>query len=296
VLAIIHGHQGFAPAPLENTLVSGTQLVRHASATFEGVLLLFGADFLGLHLGLTAAGAMLHVVGLGLAAWATWLGIQGYFRDRNSRDLVVPVLAAAVIIILAAYTLSNLVFDAKSSREMAAVLPFAAVLAGRLLAGRLIAARMAPALAAVLAGYLLTLASGVTQPALPAQNQQVADWLVAHHLRYGLGGYWQASSITVGSGARAEVRPVILIQAVKGRATMVASRESQASWYDLRLHDATFVMLSGPTQSPVTDFIGTVADMRAIFGPPAHVYHLGLFTVLTYHKNLLQDLAPQRGP
>jgi hypothetical protein len=292
-LAIIHGHQGFAPAPVDNTLASGTQLVQHASATFEGVLLLFSADFLGLHLGLTAAGAMLHVVGLGLAAWATWLGIQGYFRARDSRDLVVPVLAAAVIINLAAYTLSNLVFDAKSSREMAAVLPFAAVLAGRLLAARLMSARLLPALSMVLAGYLLILANSVVQPSLPTQNQQVADWLVAHHLRYGLGGYWQASSITVGSGARAEVRPVNLTHAVKGRATMSASRESQASWYDPRLHDATFLVL-GPTRSPVTDFIGTVADMRAIFGPPAHLYHFGQVTVLTYNKNLLSGLSPGR--
>jgi hypothetical protein len=65
---------------------------------------------------------------------------------------------------------------------------------------------MLPALAAVLTGYALTLASGVTQPALPTENQQVADWLVAHHLRYGLGGYWQSATITLGSGTRAQVR------------------------------------------------------------------------------------------
>lgn len=285
-LAVIHGHHGFAVAPVQSTLASGTQLVQHASSTFEGVLLLFGADFLGLHLGFTALGAMLHVAGLGLAAWATWLGIRLFFRDRDSGDLVVAVLTAALLINVVAYTLSPLDIDAQSSREMTAVLPFAAVLAGRLLATRLIAARMAPTLSAVLAGYLLILGSGVTQPALPAENQPVADWLVAHHLRYGLGGYWQSASITLGSGTRAQVRQVQF----NGHALARYQRESQASWYDPRRHDATFLVL-GPAQHPVTDFIGTVADMRAIFGPPAHVYHLGRITVLTYNKNLLPSLV-----
>jgi hypothetical protein len=73
------------------------------------------------------------------------------------------------------------------------------------------------------------------------------------------------------------------------RAVVPDPRESEASWYDPRLHDATFVVL-GPQQPPVTTFIGTVRRMRAIFGPPAHIYHVGHVTVLTYHKNLLADL------
>jgi hypothetical protein len=286
-LAIIGGQHGFVVAPVENTLTSGAQLVRRLSATFEGVLLLFGADFLGMRLGLPAASAFLHLTGLCLAAWATWTVIRGVLRARDTRELVEPVLAAAVLINLVAYTLSALDMDARSSREIAAVLPFAAVLAGRVLAARLISARLAPALSAVLAGYLLALACGAAQPPQPAQNQQVTDWLMAHHLRYGLGGYWQAGSITLGSGTRVQVRQVVL----EGEAVLSISRESQASWYDPRKHDATFLVL-GPTRSPVSDFIGTVDQMRAIFGPPAGVYHLGLETVLTYHKNLLADVHP----
>jgi hypothetical protein len=284
-LAIIHARHGFTVAPVEDTLTSGAELVQHASATFQGVLLLFGADFLGLHLGISAAGAMLHLVGVALAAWATWLGIRGSFRAHDRGDLVVAVLAAAVVINLAAYTVSLLDLDAKSSREIAAVLPFTAVLAGRLLAARLISVRLLPALAAVLAGYVLTLALGITQPTLPTENQQVADWLVAHHLRYGLGGYWQAGSITLGSDGRAQVRQVVL----RDGALVRDPQESQASWYYPRLHDATFVVL-GPDQPPTTRFIGSVADMRAWFGPPAHVYRVGHVTVLTYDRSLLTDL------
>jgi hypothetical protein len=295
-LAIIHARHGFTVAPLDDALASGDQLVQHVSATAQGVLLLFGADFLGLHMGFTAAGAMLHLVGVALAGWASWLGIRLYLRGYGSYDLIVAVLAAATVINLASYTLSAFDVDATSSREIAAVLPFAAVLAGRLLAARLISVRLWPALAAVLVGYLLTLASGTAQPALPTENQQVADWLVAHHLKYGVGGYWQAASVTLGSDARAQVRQIAQVRQVRsGERTLVPDpRESQLSWYDPRRHDATFIVL-GPEQPPVTTFIGTVHRMRAIFGPPAHIYHVGHVTVLTYDKNLLASLGAEPG-
>src|ERR1019366_7427769 len=169
-IAIIDAHHGFTVLPLENTLATGTQLAAHASETFEGVLVLFGARFLVLQMGLGVA--MLHLVGLSLAAWATWLGIRGSFRARDSHDLVVAVLTAGVLINVAAYTFSQLDFDPKSSREMAAALPFAAVLAGRLLAARLMSARVLPALSVVLAGYLVILAYGAAKPPLPTENQQ----------------------------------------------------------------------------------------------------------------------------
>jgi hypothetical protein len=136
----------------------------------------------------------------------------------------------------------------------------------------------------VLAGYLVILAYGAARPPLPTENQQTADWLVAHHLSYGIAGYWQAGSLTIGSGARAQVRQVRVVQHAMTR----DAREFQASWYEPKLHYANFVVL-GPSKPP-TPGLGTVADMQAIFGPPAHVYHLGPDTVLTYHKNLLADL------
>jgi hypothetical protein len=285
-LALVHAHGGFTVMPVENTLATGSQLAGHVSATFQGVLVLFGADFLGLHVGLGAAAALLHLAGLGLAVWATWLGIRGCFRAAGPQDLVVAVLTAGVLINLAAYTVSQLDFDPMSSREMTAVLPFAAVLAGRLLAGRLMSARLLPALSAVLAGYLVILAYSAFQPPAATENQRVAGWLVGHHLSYGVAGYWEAGSITIGSGGQAQVRQVDIIDGTMRRDW----RESQASWYYPRLHRATFVVL-GPTKPP-TPRLGTVAEMRAILGPPAHVYHLGPDTVLTYGKNLLADVRP----
>ena len=38
------------------------------------------------------------------------------------------------------------------------------------------------------------------RPSTPPSGSAVADWLTSQNLRYGLGGYWVANSITVDSG------------------------------------------------------------------------------------------------
>ena len=59
------------------------------------------------------------------------------------------------------------------------------------------------------AGYLATLGYGAAQASVPAVNEPLASWLVAHGLTDGLATYWQANSTTLDSGGR------ILLSAVK---------------------------------------------------------------------------------
>ncbi len=298
VIALIHAGHGYVAAAVPTRLASGSQLPAQASVTLESVLLIFGADFLGVQAGLSAAGALLHLVGLALAGWATAVGMRLAFCRRGPQDLLVAVLAIAVFINLASYLFSPFATSPIAAREIAVVLPFAAVLAARLLAarlltGRLLAARLARArllpllaavLAAVLAGYVLTLAAGISRPAEPTENQHLAGWLVAHHLRYGIAGYWQAASTTLASGERVQVQQV----RESGGQMTAMTWEARPSWFDPRRHDASFLVL-GPGK-PGTPPLGTVAQMRRYFGRPAHVYRLGADTVLTYRHNLLADL------
>ncbi len=128
--------------------------------TAQGLLLLGGADFLGLRLTAGTAFTMLHVAGVVLAAWGTGLAARRFLRDR---DLVVQLLVTGVAANLAVYVLSTMAYAVTQTREIAAVLPFSAALAGRLLAGRLLAgrlkaARLAPVLLVVLLGYLAGMA------------------------------------------------------------------------------------------------------------------------------------------
>ena len=123
------------------------------------MLLLGGADFLGLRLTASTVFTMLHVVGVFLAAWGTWLAARRFLRDR---DLVAQLLVTGVVINLAAYVLSTKAGVVTQTREIAFVLPFSAALAGRLLAvlaGRLKAAKLVPLLLVVLLGYLAGLAA-----------------------------------------------------------------------------------------------------------------------------------------
>jgi hypothetical protein len=193
------------------------------------------------------------------------------------------VLVAAVIIALAAYLLGTKAVDIHSTREIAAVLPFGAVLAGRELAGRLDAARMTPALLIALTGYLACIGREMSQPARPAQGQQLAGWLAAHQLDYGLAGYWQAASTTLASHGKVQVAAVLSVHGTVYRGDW----EADASWYEPGLHTATFIVLP-PGVTGLTYL--SSADVRAAFGQPARIYQDGTYTVLVWNRNLLSGL------
>jgi hypothetical protein len=164
------------------------------------------------------------------------------------------------------------------------VLPFGAALAGRLLTGRLMASRMVPALAVVLTGYLLSLSRVVTLPPAPAQGSQLAAWLSARHLSYGLAGYWQSNVVTLDSGGSVAVRPVVSVGRVINRDTW----ETEPSWYSPALHQANFIVLS--PNWPGAQPFPPIANVRATFGQPASIYYVGQYTILVWNKNLLTEL------
>jgi hypothetical protein len=197
----------------------------------------------------------------------------------------VQILAIATVIILAAYVLGQRAQDLSSTREIAAVLPCTAVLAGRLLAGRLARARLLPALAIVLTAYILSLSRLVTYPPVTGQNQQLATWLAAHRLDYGLAGYWQASSSTLDSHGLVRLRPVRVANSIVARDPW----EIRQSWYDPAAHDATFIVLA--PSAPGRDPFPWSADVRATFGQPTRVYYVGSYEVLVWSKNLLTELG-----
>jgi hypothetical protein len=281
-LALIHGLGGFFVSAPTTQFAQGATIVNHNLAIAgQGLLLLGGADFLGLHLTGLIAFALLHVVGVLLAAGALWLAARRFLRDLG---LVDQVLAAAVLINLASYVLSTYAETLSSTRQIAAVLPFSAALAGRLLGPRLMAAGLVPVLAAVLAGYLGGLGYEISQPPAPAQNQELAGWLAARHLHTGLSGYWESNVVTLASGNRVQIRAV---SSVNGRLAPYPW-ESDAGWYDPRRASANFVVLF-PGRPAYPGFTDTPAVL-ATFGPPAQTYQFGPYTVLTWNKNLLTDL------
>jgi len=231
---------------------------------------------------------VLHLVGLVLAAWALCRALRHLFRCD---DLLVQVLTLGILADLAAFAFSSLPYSLWDTRQISAVLPFGAVIAGRLLAGDLLKVRLAPALAVLLACYTAALVFDVAQPAVPAHDQSLADWLVAHDLTYGLSNYFEGNVTTLDSGGR-----VHLIAVSWGpRKSVPRAYQSDASWYDPQLHYANFVVNTGADQPKA---IIPPLDLSNAFGPPARVYHDGPYTIMVWNKNLLADLGrpPKVGP
>jgi len=286
LLLLIHAAGGFLVWPVSPLLAAFQQMPRHFAFTAHGLFVLFGADFFGRKVSFTTFLIIVHLAGLALACWAVGAGVRRFFRDN---DLVNQVLVAGVLIGLTVYVLGQRVVDINSTREIAEVLPFSAVLAGRLLAPRLMQARLVPVLGAVLAGYLVSLGLAAAAPSVPPANQGLATWLAGHHLRYGLSTYWQSTIVSLTTGERVMVVPVSTATETAGSLVRRVEWESTEDWYDPRLHNANFVVqLITPGRLPA--FL-PLASVENTFGRPAKAYLVGPYRILVWHKNLLTQLG-----
>jgi hypothetical protein len=284
---------GYSLIPLGTRLAKWWGLAKHFQLAGQGLLGLYGADFIHAPLGPQMGLAVVHLAGLALAAWALGRALR---RLARCDDLLVQVLAVGIVADLAAFVFSSLPRTLWDTRQISAVLPFGAVLAGRLLAGdllrfRLLRASLVPALAVALACYTAALGFDVAQHDVPAWDQSLADWLVAHDFKYGLSTYYEGNVTTVDSGGR------VHLVAVHWEADKSVPRayQSEASWYDPRQHYANFVVNTGLDRPKA---IIPSGDLRKAFGRPAKVYHDGPYTILVWNKNLLADLGrpPREGP
>jgi hypothetical protein len=204
----------------------------------------FGADYRGLAGGLYYT-ALLHWVSIALVALALLLLAWRFFSGAALVDQVLGVAIVANIVLFVTTGAAT-----QGPHEIAVVAPFGAALAARMLVGsRAFPARVQSVLASraravgygaglvVLLGYLGGLAHEVVRPAAPPDGSQVASWLEAHHLRYGLAGYWQSSIVTVDTGGQVKVRALV-------KNTMAPYLWlAKPAWYDPAAQQANFIVL-----------------------------------------------------
>jgi hypothetical protein len=267
---------------------------RYVAALWK-VLQLFGADYRGL-VGVTFVVAVLHLVSVTLVGWSMLRVARRFLRV----PLVDQVLAVGILANVVLYVVSGV--SQQGPHEIAVVMPFGAALAARTLTrGASHAPRRGERRAAggnsisrvrlagyaagglVLAGYLAGLGYELTEPAVPPQNSALVPWLTAHHLTYGLGGYWQASSVTVASDGR------VAIGALAGGSARPYLWLAKTSWYDPASHRATFIVID--TQAPASSAWLPQAAVERYFGPPVRTYHTGPYTILVWDKNLLASIS-----
>jgi hypothetical protein len=307
LISDLHGYQVL---PLAAQAAPIDEIPQHVVLTLEGILNVYGADFFhlsngsllgpglgGLPLAVGIALAAVHLVGVALAAWGFFRAFRFFF---DPADLISPVLATAITINVVAYVVSVIPVGVFDTREIVAVLPFGAVLAGRMVPGRLagMPRRLKPALAwasaGVLACYLAALGYAAAQPPVADNEQAVVPWLEAHHLTTGLGTYIEANLITLDSGGRVAVRTVSWQFGVN----VPRSFESNTDWFDPRHNFANFIVTNTADTTPNRDgslrrssMIPSAAIAALHAGPPAHVYHYKTFTIMVWDHNLLDNLG-----
>lgn len=247
----------------------GLQLLFGALTRPEAVLGGWGAV-------LGYAGILAAVFGFGRVIW-TW-------RTASRAE---QMLCVVIVINIAAYVFSTIPM-ASNPRELVAVLPAGAILAARgLVRGPIAAKRRAQAaLAAVAAAALLPLVAAAAQPQATPPAVPLAAWLEAHGLTYGIGGYWNASAVTLVSGGRVRVR------AITGRYRGLVAKdwETNWTWYYPRAHDATFAIANPGTTE--TRNVITVAEFEKFLGKPVSMHMVFGEIVMIYNKNVLFDVAP----
>jgi len=258
-------------------------------ALAENLLILFGANFWGLPQP-QAAIAYLHLICLALAL----VGLVVSIARWRTADRVTRALVVGIIVMLVAGAASPLMIIGGGTHEIAVVLPLGAALGGRVvgpwLATRAGSGQLARAehrarataagvLAAAGLGLLCCLGYAAAQPARPPHDAAIADWLLAHHLTSGLGGYWNANITTLITGGEVRVAPVTS-GGIYGYLW-----ESKESWFDPHVSSANCIVTT--TQQEGGEDV-PLKDALAWYGKPAQSYVVGQYTVLVYNRNLLQ--------
>lgn len=278
ILAKIHAAGGFyvPPPKYGYGFAPFSTLPTRIRLAGSNILMLFGADVTSEPTAASKAMALLHLAGLALGLWGLLAGLRGFL---GRADRVTQALVAGTIIVLAAGVFGHYMLPVIGAHEIVSVLPFSAVLAGRLLGGRLTRARLEPVLAIGLACYLFGLAYNDTQPIATPGEQNLADWLEAHHLTSGLAGYWESNIVTLDSGGRVRIASLI------GHGTTVEPYESDSSWYNPAASRANFFVSVSTRSEDVHVIKPTV--VRARFGPPVRTYHFRQYRIMVYNYNLL---------
>jgi hypothetical protein len=189
------------------------------------------------------------------------------------------LLAVGALALFGAYTAYALA-TITNTHEIAEFVPVSAALAARAIPKGVAVLR--PTAIAVATVTLVPLIAAAARPAAVSQYAPMTAWLEAHGQSYGISTYWLASSSTLRTSGRVSVRAVIN----DGDALGAYPWETKISWYDPKLHDATFVIAN------IGDPPGNVspADVERIYGAPRLTAIFGSREIMVYPVNLLDKV------
>jgi hypothetical protein len=277
-LRVMRALGGFYVSPVtaggSSLLAPLSQLPFHARMLGESILVLFGANYFDQTSATLRLITFAHLAGLAVAL-AGLLAASRLLLARRL-DRVSQILLTAITVMLIAGLLGTHLLDILAAHEVAVIGPFGAALAGRMLGGALARPRLSPLLGIGLAASVGFLCYDGSLASYGAGSQPVADWLVTHHMGNGVAGYWQADATTLVSGGRVNVAPVSLGSGA------IYRWEAEAGWYAGTAHYA----ISPPDPTQAT----SPALARALFGPPARVYHVDGWVIQVWRRDVLATI------
>ena len=252
--------------------------MHNAHLVYRDILIDFGHDrSMEPHDFTTTLGFILCMAAMlsGLAG-LLWVLLR-WFRASWGEQLVVT----AIVVNLGAFAVSA-VIATDNAREIIFVVAGSAVLAARMVGPKLASRRTVMAGLAV-AG-VVPLVMGLERPVATTYTPDLTQFLEDHHLSYGISEYTDASSVSLQSGGKVQVR------AVDHAGTQYAgySWETRADWYDPAKYDATF-FIADPTDA--RDQVAP-ADVEKVYGAPDELYTVQGRVVLVYNFNLLDKVYP----
>ena len=257
----------------------------HFTGMWESLFYLFGVDTSG-YPGGTPGDAAARAVMIGLGAVALVCGALSMLATLirwTKVDVADRLLFVAILVYLGAYEFSTVPQPGRGGGyEFGGVVAMSAVLSARTIGSlrplRMPALRVAgTATAAVVAAACLLSGTALFERPWYSPLQPLGAWLQDHHLTYGLAPYWSASPITVYTGGRVSVRPIVLVRGGFKPRTWNARQQ----WFEASNNDANFV-LTGYGAEAIT-----AAQAERSFGKPAAVYQADHYTILVYNYNLL---------
>jgi len=210
--------------------------------------------------------------------------IWRWHRARRAEQVLLLAVVANVVV----YAFSTLPTP-WDPHDIAGLLPAGAILGARALVPDRIAGRVTGLVATCAALIAALLPLSLQAAARSPQAAPVAGltaWLEAHGLRYGLGGYWDSSVVSLQSGGQ------VLVRAVGNHEGQIRpdAWETNFLWYDPARHYANFVIFN---------VSGNDLGTRALrfFGTPVSVSRVGAWDVAIYDTNVLQLVgAPVLSP
>lgn len=141
---------------------------------------------------------------------------------------------------------------------------------------------MASVLAVAGVGYMAVLGYNMSTQNYPAQSQNLADFLVAHGLTSGLGGYWNANVSTLASNGRVRVAPVY------DAGIAAYPWETKTTWYEPAVSYANFIVTTSYPAEQAR--FARPATVLAFYGKPVRTYHFSTYTIFVYNHNILNQV------